>query len=493
MKQIFNPYLPLDEFIPDGEPHVFDGRVYIYGSHDKEAGRTYCMLDYVTYSAPINDLTNWRYEGVIYEAKNDPDYKNRPYMYAPDVVKGNDGCYYLYYSVSGDFGQGGYFGPISVAKANTPIGPFKFIGHVHYKDGKLMKDYVPFDPAVINDNGVIRLYFGTQYEYEEFDDDFFSNDEHIECEMGMFGKSREEILEYAKKDSCNGAIMLVLEDDMVTVKENPKHIIPYKVKGTPFEAHPFYEGSSIRKFNDTYYFIYSSRLNHELCYATSKYPDRDFTFRGTLVSNGDIGYNGRLAKDKLNMTGTTHGSIEYINGEYYVFYHRLTHKSDYSRQGCAEKLYMDNYGLFNQVEITSCGLNNGPLLAEGKYPAVICCNLTNGLMPHGSNKIFTDIFPNVTNEGNIRYIGEITNNTLIGFKYFKFDNNKKLNITYRSKGIGKLIISTDILFSKTSEVKINEEKEFKAVTINYDFNNDVLPLYIKYEGSNTIDILEIEF
>lgn len=58
------------------------------------------------------------------------------------------------------------------------------------------------------------------------------------------------------------------------------------------------------------------------------------------MSNGDVGYKGRSFENKLNMTGTTHGSIECIDGQWYVFYHRLTHKSDYSRQACAEKIYI---------------------------------------------------------------------------------------------------------------------------------------------------------
>ena len=77
-KQVFNPFLPLNEFIPDGEPHIFGSRVYLYGSHDKEGGDTFCMLDYAVYSASIYDLTNWKYEGVSYLAKNDPNYKERP-------------------------------------------------------------------------------------------------------------------------------------------------------------------------------------------------------------------------------------------------------------------------------------------------------------------------------------------------------------------------------------------------------------------------------
>lgn len=64
-QQVYNPYLPLYECIPDGEPHVFGDRVYIYGSHDKEGGETFCMLDYTTYSAPVTDLSDWRCEGTI--------------------------------------------------------------------------------------------------------------------------------------------------------------------------------------------------------------------------------------------------------------------------------------------------------------------------------------------------------------------------------------------------------------------------------------------
>ena len=62
-KQVYNPFLPLNEYIPDGEPHVFGDRVYIFGSHDREGGYTFCMEDYVTYSAPVDDLSDWRYEG----------------------------------------------------------------------------------------------------------------------------------------------------------------------------------------------------------------------------------------------------------------------------------------------------------------------------------------------------------------------------------------------------------------------------------------------
>jgi len=489
-KQVFNPFLPLYEYIPDGEPHVFGDRVYLFGSHDKEGGETFCMLDYTVYSAPINDLTEWKCEGVIYSASQDPDYKNRPYMYAPDVVRGNDGRYYLYYCMSGAYGKGGYFGPISVAVCDTPAGKYEFLGHIHYPDGRPMKKFVCFDPGVINDNGTIRIYYGTQFDYEQSDN--CKNDEDIiEKEMVMFGKSREEIL--TTDDSVMGACMVVVEDDMLTVKEEPKHIIPYNTKGTSFEAHPFFEASSIRKVKDTYYFIYSSKQNHELCYATSKYPDRDFVFGGTIVSNGDIGLNGRSESERLNMTGTTHGSIECINGQWYVFYHRLTHKSDYSRQACAEKINIEEDGSIKQVEITSCGLNNGFLIAKGEYPAVIACNITNGAMPHGSNSIYKDVFPNVNNIGNDRFIDEITNGTLIGYKYFNFCDAKELSILFKSTGCGTLSAYIDMGNNKIAQFDISSSSEWTKLTSTIFVKSGVYPLYFIYKGTGFMKLKSISF
>lgn len=426
-RQVYNPFLPLNEYIPDGEPHVWGDRVYHYGSHDKEGGYTFCMQDYVVYSAPVKDLTSWRCEGITYRASQDPAYPELKYMYAPDVVRGNDGRYYLYYCMGGDYGYGGYTGPISVAVCDTPAGKYEYLGHVHYKDGTVMKKYICFDPAAMNDDGTIRIFYGTQYGYEE-EPDFLTNG-RLDDEVSMFGRTKEEILGY--KDSIMGPIMVVLEDDMLTVKEEPRHIIPYAVKGTSFEEHPFFEGSSMRKVGDKYYFVYSSWQNHELCYAVSDYPDHGFTFGGTIVSNGDVGYKGRSFENKLNMTGTTHGSIECIDGQWYVFYHRLTHKSDYSRQACAEKIYIAADGHIDQVEVTSCGLNNGPLVANGTYPAVIACNLTNGHMPHGSNSIYTIEFPNVTNKGEDRFIAEIEDGTLIGYKYFALGGSSTFGVNVR--------------------------------------------------------------
>ena len=87
-----NPFLPLWEYTPDGEPHIFGDRIYLFGSHDTEGGDRYCSKgDYVGWSAPLDDLSDWRYEGVMYSAEQHPH--PRPGvtdLYAPDVVQSKD-------------------------------------------------------------------------------------------------------------------------------------------------------------------------------------------------------------------------------------------------------------------------------------------------------------------------------------------------------------------------------------------------------------------
>ena len=124
-----NPYLPSYEYIPDAEPHVFDGRVYIYGSHDKFGGISFCLNDYVCYSTPVDNLGDWRYEGVIYRKKQDPckakGFMNS--MFAPDCCKGADGRYYLYYFI-------GFSSRIAVAVCDNHIIHYFLLTDLHYKN-----------------------------------------------------------------------------------------------------------------------------------------------------------------------------------------------------------------------------------------------------------------------------------------------------------------------------------------------------------------------
>ena len=221
-KQAFNPYLPSWEYIPDGEPYVFDGRVYVYGSHDQFNGWVFCQGDYMGYSAPVDDLGNWRCEGVIYEKTQDPlNADGRMCLYAPDVTKGQDGRYYLYYVLD-------KVSVVSVAVCDTPAGKYKFLGYVRYKDGTRLGerpgDEPQFDPGVITEGDKTYLYTGF---------------------CGYRDASR------------HGAMCTVLESDMLTIAEEPVFVAPGMcyADGTDFEGHAFFEASSIRKRGETYYFV----------------------------------------------------------------------------------------------------------------------------------------------------------------------------------------------------------------------------------------------
>ena len=484
MKQVFNPYMPLNEYVPDGEPHIFGDRVYVYGSHDKENGDAFCMLDYVCYSAPVSDLRDWKYEGVIYKAKNEPNYERFPYMFAPDVVRGNDGRYYLYYSSARHYPDCSYV--MSVAVCDTPAGEYKFLGYVQNRDGTPFTDGVIFDPGLMNDNGTIRLYYGMQWDFEENMD----TESAILKQMEMFRKTREEVINDG--EGVMGAYTVELCDDMLTVKHKPKRILPRYVKGTDFEGHAFFEASSMRKIGDTYYFVFSSFNCHELCYATSKYPDRDFTYRGVIISNGDVGLDGRSDSDKLMRTGNNHGGIECINGQWYIFYHRHTTKTELSRQGCAEKIEILPNGDIPQVEITSCGLNGAPLVAEGTYPAIICCNLTNGKMPRGQCVDMT--LPHIICKNGERIISEIGNDTKIGYKYFLAGGVFDFSVKYRTcmgKPNGKIKVYLGENVACKIEIAPSEHWTEAKGTISAE--NGTYPLYIVYEGEGYIDIIDITF
>ena len=486
-RQAINPFLPLDQYIPDGEPHVFGDRIYLFGSHDKEAGETFCMLDYMGWSAPIGDLGNWTCSGSIYSAKQDPLYDpvKMPHMYAPDVVQGNDGRFYLYYCISGSFGKGGYHNPVSVAVCDTPDGKYEYLGVVRNPDGTPMWRYVCFDPAVINDNGTIRLYYGTTAPW--LDAIPFKHGREKGYSMA-FGRTKEQLR--SVPEGITGAYHVTLADDMLTVVDLPKRI-DNTIAGSDYKGHGFFEGSSIRKIKDTYYYIYSSLNNHELCYATSKYPDRDFVYGGTIVSNGDVFYQGRKPKDRLNHTGTNHGSIECVNGQWYVFYHRLTHQSDYSRQACAEKIEIFPDGSIPQVEITSCGLNDGPLKGEGTYPAVICCNLTNGKMRHGGNRNKKYDAPLVMSSGNQRFIGNIGNHTTIGYKYFLLDGPTKLTLSIRGSFKGKAEVCTAFDGKPLAAVSLEPSADWNRITTQFAVSQGTYPIYLRFQGKGKAELIEL--
>lgn len=475
-KQALNPYLPSYEYIPDGEPYVFDGRVYIYGSHDRFNSMEYCANDYVCYSTSADALGDWRFEGVIYSKTQDPLYCDpKSQLYAPDVQKGCDGRYYLYYALAG-------VNAISVAVCDTPAGKFEFYGHVHHSDGTLYGekegDGNSFDPGVLFEGEKRYLYSG-------FCPDF---------SRGRVPKNMKEV---------KGAMLVELEQDMLSIIGEPKVIVPSigNAQGTAYEGHEFFEASSIRKRNGWYYFIYSSIQGHELCYAMSDYPDRDFKYGGTIISNGDIGLENRTFDMPANYIGNNHGSIIEINDKWYVFYHRQTNRNQFNRQGCAEEISFHMDGTIPQVEMTSCGLNGGPLRGKGRYEARIACNLWSrkGAVMYGlGDREISEIHPYFTQDGEDRenmpnqHIANMCDGAVAGFKYFDIKVLTGIRVIIRGNGKGKLLISRTAEEEPFAELELCTHADWSKVETKAELEDQVISLYFTYRGEGTFDFLEFE-
>ena len=461
--QCHNPYLPLSEHIPDGEPKVFGDRLYVFGSHDLENGNEFCELDYVTWSAPISDLSDWKYEGVIYSKDQDPFNKDMLPLYAPDVVRGRDGRYYLYYCVK-------FQDSINVAVCDTPAGRYEYYGRVHYRDGSVMSDNQPYDPSVICSEEGNFLYFG-------------------------FAPCMINIPRYKGKDLKGGSV-LKLEDDMLTVQDGPEIIIPSLNygKGTSFEGNEYFEGPSIRKINGKYYLVYSSVHTHQLCYAVSDNPMRGFVFGGVIISNGDVGYHGRKEEEKLMSVGNNHGGLVEVNDCWYIFYHRHTYLNQYNRQGCAERVRLDENGHISQVCVTTSGMNPEPLSGNASYPAVYCCNLTNGHMGALSSIGRTNSevdFPYMTCEQGERFVTNVKKNDLVGYKYILLKETKSIEVVYQAEEDGILEIHSQMDGKKTASLELKQTKRWKTAETSTLFENTDTELYFVYIGEGMISLLTI--
>ena len=486
--QAFNPYMPSYEYVPDGEPHIVGDRVYVYGSHDKFNGWNFCLNNYVCYSAPLDDLGDWRYEGEILRREQDPEAKGLKLfngMAAPDMLIGPDKRFYLYYFIGGTK-------MISVAVCDEPAGKYEFYGYVHYEDGTpIGKEGGPlqFDPGIfLDDDGRLYLYTG-------------------------FGLKSNPIILEGSKPSLEGPMCYELDPkDMLTVKKGPMHIGvcgEANSKGSGYEGHEFLEASSLRKFDGRYYFIYSSLQSHELCYAVSNEPTKGFVYGGTLISNGDIGllaYNGKTKGGKRtistasNDTGNTHGSLIEINGQHYVFYHRQSNRKQSSRQACAEKIRFEN-GKFYQAEMTSCGLNDGPLKGKGRYPSHICCNLYGKKKTKFLSMIKRPFFgvPYLTQdepdykeeEGKNppkQYVKNVCDKSVIGYKFFDLSNTKRIKLLISGNAKGRVEVwgKDRCLGSERIELL----KDVASVTVSLEGGSENEPIFIHFEGKGHFSFYE---
>ena len=347
-----NPILPLWEYIPDAEPKIFGDRVYIYGSHDQFDGTEFCNYKLKVWSAPLNNLNQWTCHGHSFHTRPDTDHpssvphtENR--LYAPDVVKKGD-KYYLYTYIAGAKG--------CVSVSDKPEGPFKFLSTYDYAPGDGGDDGVYNDIGVlVDDDGKVYCYYG----FEK------SNINELDPET-MY-----KVLPGSLKRS------VISDGDDI-----------------PDEQH-FYEASSPRKIGDTYYLLYSPRKGSRLAYATSPSPTGPFTYRGYIIDNG-VDYP----------TGNNHGSICKINGQWYVFYHRMTNNSITSRRACVEKIKILPDGTIPPVEMTCLGFQDA-LNPYEPTKAEIACYLTGGCFVTEK-----DVFR--------RVVTKLTDGCIMGYKYYDF-------------------------------------------------------------------------
>lgn len=468
-KMAVNPYLPLKEYIPDGEPRLFHRRVYVYGSHDQAGGTFFCPQDYVVWSAPEDDLANWRCEGTAYCRGQDPaDPKGERELFAPDVVCGPDGRYYLFYCLR-------MLPQFGVAVSESPAGPFAFYGHIHYADGSLVTQAMPYDPSVlVDDDGQVYLYYG------------FSS-QMLSQRFGV--------------EISPGAMVVKLDSDMLTALTKPALCVPWEggAANTGFEGHAYFEAPSMRKIDGRYYLVYSSQWSRELCYAVSDYPDRGFAYGGVIIDNGDVGIQGRRLP--VCMPGNNHGGLVKICGNWFIFYHRHTNGTSYSRQGCAEPVTFAPNGRILQSEITTSGLNSSPLPAKGRWPAALACwlycpeqqeaMLDFRNVPRGAT-------PYITEEGTkngkpVQYLCNLMDGTVAGYKYFCGDVTT-VTLQIRGQANGEFLLYANDLDAPAvaqSKVALNTP-EWVKFTLRCTLHGR-FALFVQYRGTGVPELLSLEF
>jgi hypothetical protein len=185
-----------------------------------------------------------------------------------------------------------------------------------------------------------------------------------------------------------------------------------------------------------------------------------------------------------------------INGEWYIFYHRQTNGTHFSRQGCAERLQLQPDGSFSQVEMTSCGLNGGPLAGEGEYPAYLACNLfyKDEAKYVGGEGIWMDNrFPRITQDGRdgdeeSGYIANMLDSATAGFKYFRCEGVKRVKIRVRGYCRGSFQVKTawdGPVLGNIPVVFTNVWKEYEA---DIAIPDGVQAIYLTYTGSGSASL-----
>jgi len=286
---------------------------------------------------------------------------------------------------------------------------------------------------------------------------------------------------------------------MLTIVEEPVFIAPSEPfsEGSSFMEHEFFEAPSMRKRGDTYYFIYSSIVMHELCYATSKYPTKGFVYGGVVSSNCDMHIHSyKPARKPMYYGSNNHGSMVEIKNRWYIFYHRHTDGTNFSRQGCAEPIEFREDGSIIQPEMTSCGLNGGPLAGRGEYAAYLACNLF-----CKDEEIYTPLgglwmdsrFPKITQDGKdgdeeAGYIQNMRDTATAGFKYFDCQGVKGVIIKVRGYCRGQFEIKTSWDGKALTNVPVGYTNIWKEYTADIAIPDGIWPIYITYRGEGSASL-----
>lgn len=490
-----NPYLPLWEYIPDGEPHVFEDpdnpgreRVYVYGSHDSRV-TDFCGREFVVWSASVDSLNSWRYDGVIFSAVSDRDGNQLnddgqgDILYAPDVavVRDESGrpTYYLYPNDQHEGRQG------MIARSSRPDGPFE-VCNWSKDDAKLTEGVLRFDPAVlVDDDG--RVY-------------------------GYWGFEESSMAELDPTTMC-------------TVKPGTE----VKVRAVPGFSQPdnerFFEASSIRKIEDKYVLVYSrltaagdfglGESNYTLAYVYSDNPLGPWTYGGTIIDGrGRTELPDGRVIHTAHPNGNTHGGLCKMGNQWYIFYHRQCGLDEFSRQAMVAPVEVSvekgpgGAVHISEAEYTSEGFEIDGLNPLRRYPAGIACHYT-GSRPSEDigwpHKKFYGSYvrpgryagePGAASEEENLRVNQVVNNTdgsVIGYKYFNFDKIDRDKATefvlvMKPTGVKGAIelLAGDIYGEPVSMGKIglcgDESEEVRIPVSNMESLSGKMALWVRVEA-----------
>ena len=282
-------YLVPEDYMADPSVHVFDGKLYIYPSHDWESGVAendngdhFNMKDYHVFSTDDIENGTLTDHGKVLEVA-DIAWAGRQ-LWDCDVARKGD-TYYMYFPLkdkNDTFRMG-------VATSDKPYGPFK-------PEEDPIRGSYSIDPAVFEEDGVYYMYFGGLWggQLQRYKD-------NKALESAYLPEGKEEALP---------ARVVRLAEDMKQFAEEPRPVVILDEEGKPLTAdnpHRFFEASWMHKYNGKYYFSYSTGDTHLLCYAVGDNPYGPFTFKGVILTPV-VGW-------------TTHHSIVEYKGKWYLFHH----------------------------------------------------------------------------------------------------------------------------------------------------------------------------